>query len=108
MSGEKGRPAVIDRVKRMETSKKILGGSWAVALTLSAFVVHGTYKGVDVTNLTDLAKTAWAEVAVTHVFYLWKAKSENIAKGVQKLVKQLAEQYGIEAAARLAEIIYKH
>ena len=98
---------MIDRIKRMETSKKILTWSWAVAITLSAFVVYGTFKCVDVTNLTDLAKTAWAEVAVTHVFYLWKAKAENIAKGVQKLVKQLADQYGIEAAARLAEIIYK-
>lgn len=95
------------RLKTMETTKKILGASWAVALILSTFVVIGTFTGVDVTNLTDLTKTAWAEVAVTHAFYLWKAKCENIAKGVQKLVKQLAEQYGIEAAARLAEIIYK-
>lgn len=95
------------RLKTMETSKKILGASWSVALSLSAGVVIGTFMEVDVTNLTDLAKTAWAEVAVTHAFYLWKAKCENIAKGVQKLVKQLAKQYGIEAAARLAEIIYK-
>lgn len=95
------------RLKTMETSKKILGGSWAVTLTLTTIVIVGTFAEVDVTNLTILAGAAWAELTAAHGFYYWKAKNENRSKGALKLVKQLADDHGIEAAARLAEIIYK-
>lgn len=95
------------RVKRMETSKKILAGSWIVTLTLTTIVVVATFCEVDVTNLTILAGASWAELTAAHGFYYWKAKNENRSKGAMKLVKALAEEHGIEAAARFAEIIFK-
>ena len=97
----------MNRLKRMETSKKILGGSWATAIILTVIVTIGTFVQVDVSNLTILAGSAWAELTAAHGFYYWKAKNENRAKGAQKLVKELADDHGIDAAARFAEIIFR-
>lgn len=96
-----------NRRRRTETSKKILHWSWSVAIVLSALVAYGTFKSIDVTNLTTVACLSWAEVAAAHGFYYWKAKNENRAKGTQRLIKELAATYGIDAAARFAELIYK-
>lgn len=95
------------RLKTMETSKKILAGSWTATITLTALVIIGTFKEVDVTNLTTLAGLSWAELTAAHGFYYWKSKNENRHKGAQKLIRDLAQEHGIEAAARFAEIIYK-
>ena len=96
------------RLRQMETSKKILAGSWAAAITLTVIVVVGSFiPGVDMSQVTILAGSAWAELTAAHGFYYWKAKNENRAKGAQKLVKQLAAEYGIDVAARFAEIIFK-
>ncbi len=95
------------RLKSMETSKKILGGSWAAAITLTVIVVVGTFCRVDVSSLTILATSAWGELTAAHAFYYWKAKNENRSKGTQKLVRELAQEYGIDAVARFAEIIFK-
>lgn len=97
----------MSRLKKMETSKRILAGSWAAAITLTVIVIFGTFMQVDVTNLTILAGSAWAELTAAHGFYYWKAKNENRAKGAQRLVKDMADQYGIDTAARFAEIIFK-
>ena len=95
------------RSKPMETSKKILAGSWAAALTLTVIVIVGTFLQVDVTNLTILAGAAWAELTAAHGFYYWKAKNENRSKGIQKLLTDMAEKHGIDAVARIAELIFK-
>lgn len=94
-------------LKKMETSKKILGGSWVVALVLTVIVIVGSFMEKDFGHITTLAALAWGELTAAHGFYYWKAKNENRAKGAQKLVKELAEQYGIDAAARFAEIVLK-
>lgn len=89
------------------TSKIILFVDFLVALSLTALVVVGAYLGKDVSEITPIA-IAWdAQLAVVIGFYFWKAKNENRAKGVQQLVRDLAEKYGIEAVARIAEIIFK-
>lgn len=97
----------VNKNAKTETSKQILRWSWAVAIILSALVAYGTFAGRDVTNLTTLACCSWAEVAAAHGFYYWKAKNENRAKGTQQLIKDLAHDHGIEAAARFAELIFK-
>lgn len=93
--------------KKRETSKVILLASWAVTLTLTALVVVCTFVTCDPGNIVTLAALAWGELTASHAFYLWKAKNENRAKGSQRLIKELAAKYGIEAAARFAELIYK-
>ena len=92
---------------RMETSKKILAGSWAVFLTLLALCIILKFKGEDISDFVTLTLGSLGEVTAAHGFYYWKAKNENRAKGAQKLVKQLAAEYGIDAAARFAEIVFK-
>ena len=95
-------------MKRIETSKKILLASWLAAITLTIIDICGVYKGLDhVSELTILAGMAWGELTAAHGFYYWKSKNENRAKGTQKLVKELAAKYGIDSAAKFAEIIYK-
>ena len=92
---------------KTETSKLILYWSWAVTIILSALVAYGTFAGYEVSNLAIIAGCSWTEVAAAHGFYYWKAKNENRAKGTQQLVKDLAQNHGIDAAARLAELIYR-
>jgi len=97
----------MSRLIKPEKSKEILDRSWVAAITLTVIVIVGTFIPVDVTNLTILAGAAWTELTAAHGFYFWKAKNENRAKGAQKLVKELAKEHGIDAAARFAEIIFK-
>lgn len=91
----------------METSKKILAGSWAATITLTTMVIIATFTDHDATNLTTLAALSWGELTAAHGFYYWKAKNENRAKGVQQLLRELVNEHGVDAAARFAEIIYK-
>lgn len=93
--------------KRRETSKLILWCSWAAALTLTGLVAVCTFLMLDTSGLVALAGLAWGELTVAHGFYFWKAKNENRAKGSCQLVRHLAEKYGIDAAARFAELIFK-
>ncbi len=96
-----------EKPKKMETSKKILAGSWAATIVLTLAVIVLSFVDKDATNVTILAGSAWAELTAAHGFYYWKAKNENRAKGAQRLIKKLADQHGIDAAAQFAEIIYK-
>lgn len=50
---------------------------------------------------------AWGEVAAVNAMYLWKAKNENRSKYAQMYVDKIAEQYGIDAAIRIAEVVLK-
>ena len=98
------------KLNRMETSKKILVGSWTAAITLTAITIVAAFMGVDPQNvavLASLALAAWAELTAAHGFYYWKAKNENRMKGAHKLIRELVDKHGIDAAARFAEIIYK-
>ena len=97
----------MSRLKSMEVSKRILCGSWASTITLTTICIVGTFMDKDVTNITTLAGLSWGELTAAHGFYYWKAKNENRAKGAQKLIRELAENHGIEAAARFAEIIFR-
>lgn len=89
------------------TSKIILFVDFLVALALTTLVVVGAYLGKDVSQITPVALAWDAQLAVVIGFYFWKAKNENRAKGVQNLVRDLAEKYGIDSVARIAEIIFK-
>lgn len=91
----------------VEFSKKLLLSSWIVTIVLTAIVVVGAFVGISTGDIYLLAALAWAELATAHGFYFWKAKNENRAKGVQKLVKELAKEYGIDGVARIAELIFR-
>lgn len=95
-------------MKKIETSKKILLASWVAAIALTITAINGVHEGLEhVSEITTIAGFAWAELTAAHSFYYWKSKNENRAKGSQKLIKDLASKYGIDSAAKFAEIIYK-
>lgn len=95
-------------MKKIETSKKILLASWTGAVLLTVIAICGVFRDLEhVSELTTMAGFAWAELTTAHGFYYWKSKNENRAKGSQKLIRDLANKYGIDSAAKFAEIIYK-
>lgn len=89
------------------TSKLLLFADFAVALLLTAIVVIGAFAERDMTAVTEVTLAWDGQLAVAVGFYYWKAKNENRAKGVQKLITEMAEKYGMESVAQMADIIFK-
>jgi len=92
---------------RVETSKKILWLDIAVAIVVTGSVIFGERSGYDVSASAIVAGLWDAQLAAVIGFYLWKAKNENRSKHAMQLVRDLAGEYGIDSAARFAEIILK-
>lgn len=92
---------------RMETSKKILWLDIIVAIIVTVNVLFGERSGCDMTSSAIVAGLWDAQLAAVIGFYLWKSKNENRSKHAMQLVRDLADQYGIDAAARVAEIVLK-
>lgn len=91
----------------MKTSKLILLVDFTIAILLTVAVTSGSYLGRDMSQVTAIA-IAWdGQLAVAIGFYYWKAKNENRSKYAMKLVKELAEKYGMENVVNLAQIILK-
>lgn len=91
----------------MEFSKKLLIVSWAVALSLTVSSIILPIWGVSIDGVTISLPLAYAEVAVANGFYFWKAKNENRNKYALKYVEKIANQYNIETALRIAEIVLR-
>lgn len=53
---------------------------------------------------TDIVLAALGELSVCAGFYYWKAKCDNRHKHTLKLIRELADKYGVDAALRAAEI----
>lgn len=83
-------------------SKVIINRSWTAATALTLVVVLGSFLSLPVGDVTTLAALAWGEVSLAHGFYYWKARSENRSKHAMKLVRDFADQYGIDAVIGLA------
>ena len=94
-------------MNKLTTSKLLLWADFFVAIALTAFVVHGAYTGVDMSYVAAIAGLWDAQLAVVVGAYFWKAKNENRSKHAQRLVKELAEEYGIENVINLAQVILK-
>ncbi len=86
-------------------SKTIVNRSWVAATVLTAAVIFGSAFSLDVSNITTIAALAWGEVSLAHGFYYWKARSENRSKHAMELVRDLADEYGIDAVISLAGTI---
>lgn len=89
----------------MSYSKTIINRSWVAAIVLTAIVVIGSGFSWPVSDITTLATIAWGEVGLAHGFYYWKSRSENRSKHAMQLVRDLADQYGIDAVIGLAGIV---
>lgn len=84
----------------MEFSKKWLICSALVSLALIIACAAGA-------DLTEITLAVLAETTASSGFYLWKAKNENRAKYAQRFIAEIAEKYGIESAALIAETVLK-
>lgn len=91
----------------MQTSKLILLVDFLIAILLTGIVIHGAYKGVDMSYVATISGLWDAQLAVAIGFYYWKAKNENRSKYAMSLVRDLAKKYGIENVIHLAEIVLK-
>ena len=84
----------------MEFSKKWLICSALVSLALIIACAAGA-------DLTEITLAVLAETTASSGFYLWKAKNENRAKYAQRFLSEIADKYGIESAALIAETVLK-
>ena len=92
----------------MEFSKKMLiAHSILTVLLVAATILVGIYTDKDVTALATLASASFVVDGTYGGFYLWKSKNENRAKYAQKFVKMFANEYGIENALKIAELVIK-
>lgn len=91
----------------MEFSKRITVLSWTVALILTFLAVVLPAIGYSAEGVNTALPYSWAEVTAVNGFYLWKAKNENRSKYAQMYVNKIAEQHGIDAAIRIAEVVLK-
>ena len=92
----------------MEFSKKILiTNTMITVLLVLATILLNIYTDRDVTAIAALASTSFAVDGTYGGFYLWKSKNENRAKYAQKFVKMFANEYGIENAIKVAELVLK-
>ena len=79
----------------MEFSKKILIFSYLIAIILTTFTCYCVYKNLDISYLSNITVTSWAEVSVGNAFYYWKARSENKIKLLQSLSDEEKEKFNI-------------
>ena len=89
-------------------SKKIVLASYTATAVLSLLTAVGAFFcETDITPIATVAGLSWAETAACNAFYFWKAKHENRIKLAERMIKDLADQYGIEAVTNLTNIILR-
>lgn len=91
----------------MEFSKKLLYFSWAVTLVLTFLLVYYSVECMPIDGLLTVASLSWTETGVSTGYYYWKAKNENRAKYAQNFLKEIANEWGVDTAVRMAEIVLK-
>ena len=95
------------RSKKKETSKQILWADITMGIIVTVAVIVGEIAGRDMSSSAIVAGLWDAQLAAVIGFYTWKAKNENRSKHAMTLVKELADQYGIEAVVQIAEVVLK-
>lgn len=86
---------MVNYMKKIETSKKILLISYITAIILTFIVVIGSFLDHDMTNITTIASLAWSEVAASNIFYYKKAAKENVPKVIASLCENLQDKVDI-------------
>lgn len=93
--------------KELSFSKKY----FAYLIALEFFVI--LFTGVMIVITCDATPLQWiitalaAEISVYSAWYLAKARTENRHKYAQLYVKQIADQYGVDVAIRIAEVVLR-
>lgn len=77
---------------RMETSKKLVWFSWAVAITLTLMVVICTLLNIECSNITTVTGCSWVEVGAATGFYYTMVKRLNAPKVIMGIYQDLPEK----------------
>lgn len=93
--------------KHIETTKILLVISWTAAIAFSVMIIILSLREFPTEGLQLVTPLAWAEVTALNGFYIWKSKNENRAKYAQHFINEIAEKYGVEAAALFADTVLK-
>ena len=95
------------RARKTQTSKKILWLDFTIGVIVTAAVIIGNFRGLEMGEAAIVAGLWDGQLALAFGFYYWKAKNENRSKHAMDLVRELADKYGMDATARIAEIVLK-
>ena len=91
----------------MEFSKRLEIFKWSITVSLILLVAAGSFMERDMTALAGMAGASVLTNGAGDAFYFWKSKNENRAKYAQRFVERFADQHGIDAAIRIAEVVLK-
>lgn len=91
----------------METSKKIIVFLAVIEVLLLAFTCGMVVLLGDGSPLYYMISAISAEFGAATGFYYWKAKNENRSKYAMEFIEKIAEQYGIDMAVRISDIVIK-
>ena len=91
------------RLARMEWSKRIL----ILSYTLLVVLLGLSFLVEDKASMATIICAWILECSAATGFYFRKAKNENRSKYALKFVRELADQYGIDATARVLETVLK-
>lgn len=101
------RREIVNKRCTMEFSKKLLFFSWVVTLILTALSIWFSVSSYNTDILSVAMSLSWAETGTATGYYYWKAKNENRAKYAQKFLRECANEWGVETAMRISEIVLK-
>ena len=97
-----------NETKRIETSKKIIWVSYAIAIALAIIICVEMRFGIDTSDTISAFMAVFAEITASNAFYFWKAKNENRHKYTIQLIERLQKEgYDGDFISRIAEIIIK-
>ena len=77
------------RADKWEYSKKLLFMVWALIIILLPVCVNASIRCNDISPLREYVIGAFSLASISHGFYYWKAKNENLHKyGKDEEIKQ--------------------
>ena len=79
----------------------------ATAIVVTALSVILPNLGFNADGFITALPYVWTADGVSIGFYFWKSKNENRHKHTLAFIKELAGEYGIDAALRASEITLK-
>lgn len=89
-------------------SKKLLiaGLTISFIMCIVCAVLRVKY-GTDVSDIMTITLASFGMDSTYGGFYFWKEKNANRAKYAQQFVLLFADEYGVDAAIRIAEIVLR-
>lgn len=98
----------LSRDKKISFSKimLIIGLSISLLMCIACVVLRIIYQQ-DISDIMTITIATFFTDSTYGGFYYWKEKNANRAKYAQQFVLLFADEYGVDAAIRIAEIVLK-